>query len=167
MTGAPPAAIGRATPADLPALAGLAAAAPLLRRYGATAAGSLAALERGLAAGDVLLVARAPGGTPIGLAWLVTSRILAGAAYLRLLLVAEGHQAGGIGLALLRAAEAEATPTANHLVLLATRDNARARRFYERHGYRHVGDLPDLAVAGLDEALYWKPLRAPGDRLPV
>jgi ribosomal protein S18 acetylase RimI-like enzyme len=56
---------------------------------------------------------------------------------------------------------------ANHLVLLATTDNTDARHFYERHGYRHVGDLPGLARAGLDEALYWKALRSHGVRLPV
>jgi RimJ/RimL family protein N-acetyltransferase len=53
---------------------------------------------------------------------------------------------------------------ANHLYLLATTDNLGARRFYERHGYRHVGDLPDLVWPGLDEALYHKPLRSEGDR---
>ena len=53
----------------------------------------------------------------------------------------------------------------NHLYLLATTDNFAARRFYERHGYRHVGDLPGLVVPDLDEALYHKALRAPGERL--
>ena len=95
------------------------------------------------------------------------SRILTGAAYLRLLLVAEAHQRAGVGAALLKAAEAAARAVANHLVLLATTDNAGARRFYERHGYRHVGDLPGLARATLDEALYWKTLRPHGRRLPV
>jgi ribosomal protein S18 acetylase RimI-like enzyme len=97
----------------------------------------------------------------------VPSRILTGAAYLRLLLVGEERRRAGVGAALLAAAEAAARVVANHLVLLATTDNTGARRFYERHGYRHVGDLPGLARAGLDEALYWKTLRPHGARLPV
>jgi ribosomal protein S18 acetylase RimI-like enzyme len=67
----------------------------------------------------------------------------------------------------LAAAEAAARAVANHLVLLVTTDNAGARRFYGRHGYRRVGRLPGLARAGLDETLYWKTLRPHGRRLPV
>jgi GNAT superfamily N-acetyltransferase len=158
----------RITPAqadDLPALAGLMAGSPLLRRYGTTRDAALAALEAGHRAGDLLLAGRAEDGAPVGLAWLIASRILTGAAYLRLLLVAEGRQGHGLGARLLAAAETEARGWANHLVLLTTTDNAAARRFYERHGYRHVGDLPGFARPGLDEALYSKTLRLHGDRL--
>lgn len=103
----------------------------------------------------------------MGFAWVLPSRILTGAAYLRLLLVAETRQRTGAGARLLAAAEAAAQAVANHLVLLTTTDNAGARRFYARHGYRHVGDLHGLARPGLDEALYWKTLRPHGRRLPV
>ncbi len=103
----------------------------------------------------------------MGMAWVIPSRILTGAAYLRLLLVGEERQRSGVGVALLAAAETAARAVANHLVLLATTDNAGARRFYERHGYRHVGDLAGLARPRLDEALYWKTLRSHGKRLPV
>jgi GNAT superfamily N-acetyltransferase len=121
-----------------------------------------------MAAGDRLLVAMAsPRGQLLGIAWLVPGRTLTGAAYLRLLLVAPGRRGAGVGAALLAAAETAARADANHLTLLATTDNAGARRFYERHGYRHVGDLPGLARSGLDEALYWKTLRPHGERLPV
>ena len=90
-------------------------------------------------------------------------RILNGAAYLRLLLVVATGQ--GDGTRLLLAAEDAARQVSNHLYLLATTDNVRARRFYERHGYRHVGDLPGLVMPDLDEALYHKELRPQGDRL--
>jgi GNAT superfamily N-acetyltransferase len=143
------------------------AASPLLRRYGATRRTALAALARGRAAGDRVIAAVAPDGRLAGLAWVVPGRILTGAAYLRLLLVAGNRQRAGAGAALLAAAEAAARAVANHLVLLATTDNAGARRFYARHGYRHVGDLPGLARPGLDEALYWKTLRGHRVRLPV
>ena len=156
-----------ARPADLPALAELMAASPLLRRYGTTRASAREALARAEQAGDLLLVARAAEEPVDGLAWVVGSRILAGAAYLRLLLVSEERQGTGVGARLLAAAEAGAAARANHMVLLVTADNARARRFYEANGYRHVGDLPSHAVPGLDEALYEKTLRPHGERLPV
>ena len=140
---------------------------PLLRRYGATRETAVAALTRGRAAGDTILVAGPPGGPPVGLAWVVPSRILTGAAYLRLLLVGEERQRGGVGAALLAGAERGARAVANHLALLVTRDNAGARRFYARHGYRYVGQLPGLARPALDEVLYWKTLRPHGRRLPV
>jgi GNAT superfamily N-acetyltransferase len=165
--GAGPAAIDIAGPTELPALARLVATSALLRRYGVTLASARAALRRARAAGDLLLVARGPAGRPVGLAWVVRSRALTGAAYLRLLLVGEGREGRGLGSALLAAAETRSRAWANHLALLVTTDNAGARRFYARHGYRHVGDLPALADPGLDEALYWKTLRPHGRRLPV
>jgi ribosomal protein S18 acetylase RimI-like enzyme len=47
---------------------------------------------------------------------------------------------------------------------LVTSDNVRARRFYERHGYRKVGELPELVHPGIDEALYHKALRGHDER---
>jgi GNAT superfamily N-acetyltransferase len=142
-------------------------ASPLLRRYGTTRASALRVLARAQASGDQLTIAVAPDGRVCGLAWVLPSRILTGAAYLRLLLVGEDRQRAGTGAGLLAAAEDAARRVANHLVLLVATRNAGARRFYARHGYRHVGHLPGLARPGLDEALYWKTLRPHGRRLPV
>jgi len=143
------------------------ATSPLLRRYGTSRAAALAALETAHRAGDLILVGRHPGRPPAGLAWVIRSRILTGAAYLRLLLVAGRRQRTGLGSLLLTEAESRARRSANHMVLLAITDNAGARRFYERHGYRCVGSLPAFAVAGIDEALYVKTLRPHGERLPA
>jgi GNAT superfamily N-acetyltransferase len=143
------------------------AASPLLARYGTTRRTARDALARGRAAGDRMIVAVAPDGRIAGMAWVLTSRILTGAAYLRLLLVAEDHQRTGAGAVLLAAAETATRAVANHLALLVTAANAGARRFYARHGYRHVGGLAELARPGLDEALYWKTLRPHGTRLPT
>jgi|GEM_PF-366111 len=151
--------------ADLPGLADLMAASPLLQRYGATRETSLAALEQAHQRHDLLLTARPASGPPLGMVWVITSPMLTGAAYLRLLLVADPMQRAGLGARLLAAAEEHVRSRANHMFLLVTRDNAGARRFYERWGYRHVGDLPDHAVPGIDEALYHKALRPHGARL--
>jgi GNAT superfamily N-acetyltransferase len=156
--------IGSAGPADLPEIATLMAASALLRRYRVDESAALESLTKAFNSGDLLLVSRAQSLT--GLAWLsFAGRVLDGAAYLRLLLVADGARGTGVGSRLLSAAEDRARETANHLYLLATTDNTAARRFYERHGYRHVGDLPRLVWPDLDEALYHKVLRSYADRL--
>ncbi len=151
--------ISAALPTDIPAAARLMAESSLLRRYRVSYPAAVASLHEALSSGDLVLTSR---DTDLeGLAWLSFGpRILNGAAYLRLLLVATpGH---GHGARLLLAAEAAARERTNHLYLLATTDNVGARRFYEGHGYRHVGDLPGLVWSELDEALYHKPLRQPG-----
>jgi GNAT superfamily N-acetyltransferase len=154
--------IAAASDADLPALAVLMATSTLLQRYGVTHASALTVLTTALADGDLIVVSRS---TAVdGLAWLTFApRMLGGAAYLRLLLAA--NPGLGIGARLLSAAEDEARARANHLYLLATTDNLGARRFYERYGYYHVGDVPGLVRPDLDEALYHKALRTYGERL--
>jgi GNAT superfamily N-acetyltransferase len=143
---------------ELPALAQLMAESPLLQRYRTTYQGALAGLSEALNAGDVLLLTGEPAR---GMAWVsFAPRILNGAAYLRLLLVAQAALGAGLGSTLLAAVEERAQKTAKHLYLLVTTDNVGARRFYERHGYRHVGDLPGLVWPDLDEALYHKRLAA-------
>lgn len=155
-----------ATPADFEALADLMAESPLWQRYGGARLSALHTLRVALLEGDVLLVCRpAPDVPPVGLAWLIRTRILNFGAYLRLLLVGESYLGRGLGERLLRAAEARLSDGSNHLYLLVTRDNSGARRFYERHGYRHVGDLPELVLPGIDEALYHKALRSHAERV--
>lgn len=148
--------ITRATKELVRPLVGLMIASPLLRRYGVNERSARAGLSEALAARDILLVAR-DGRDVIGLAWLVPTRALDRTAYLRLLLVAEGRLSRGIGAALLARVEREARSSrCRHLFLLVTATNRRARTFYTRHGYRHVGSLPAFVRPGIGEALYVK-----------
>jgi GNAT superfamily N-acetyltransferase len=140
----------------LEALAELMAVAPLGRRYGTTRASAQSSLETA--------IRPSPGAPPVGMAWVIRTRILNQGAYLRLLLVDQGHQGHGLGGRLLQAAEEHARETSNHFYFLVTADNVGARRFYERHGYRKVGDLPDLVHPGIDETLYHKTLRGHDER---
>jgi GNAT superfamily N-acetyltransferase len=152
-------------PADIAAAAGLMADSPLLLRYRVTFEVAKESLSEALNAADLLL-AEENEASLRGFAWCsFASRLLNGAAYLRLLLVADAAQGCGIGSRLLQAVEARACERANHLYLLATTDNLHARRFYERRGYRHVGDLPGLVCPDLDEALYHKMLRSVANRI--
>ncbi len=162
------ASVADAMPSDLDALAALMAASPLLQRYGVTPGSARESLARAFEAGDLLLVCRdAPDPAPLGFGWLIRTRILDVGAYLRLLLVDEGLQGRGVGRRIMDVAEERARSWANHLYLLTTIDNLGARRFYERRGYRHVGDLPELVRPGIDESLYHMVLRPFGERLSL
>jgi ribosomal protein S18 acetylase RimI-like enzyme len=151
--------IVRATRPHLAPIARLMAESPLLRRYRVTERSAKARLLEALREGDIVLVA-IDGRDVVGLAWLIATRVLDNAAYLRLLLVAESHQSRGLGAALLARGERQSrSEGCRHLVMLVTKTNRRARSFYERHGYRHVGDLGGYVRAGIAEALYMKSWR--------
>ena len=152
--------IVRASRTHITAIASLMLASPLMRRYGATARGVRVGLGRGFRARDSLLVAL-DGDAVVGLAWFIRTPALDHAMYLQLLLVAETHQSRGLGASLLARGEREARASgARHMIFLVTKTNRRARAFYERHGYRHVGDLPGFVRPEIDETLYLKSWRA-------
>ena len=151
--------IVHATLQHVPPLARLMAASPLLRRYRVTERSATRNLLSALRARDILLTA-VEGDAVVGLAWLVPTRALDRAAYLRLLLVANAHQSRGVGAALLaRGERLSRGARCRHVVMLVTKTNRRARSFYERHGYTHVGDLGGYVRAGIAESLYVKSWR--------
>jgi GNAT superfamily N-acetyltransferase len=143
---------------DVDALVRLMSSSPLLRRYRVTEERARASIIDARRSGDLLLVARERPAV-VGLAWVVPTRALDRAAYLRLLLVAEGEQSRGVGAALLADGERQAKRLrCRHMVLLVTTTNRRARSFYARQGYRHVGNLPGFVRPRIGESLYVKSL---------
>jgi GNAT superfamily N-acetyltransferase len=150
--------VRRATAAHVAAMTQLMARSPLLRSYGVTRHRADASLREGLREHDLLQVALEDGEV-IGLAWVIATRALDRAAYLRLLLVAEGRQSRGVGAALLEDAERRAGGLGcRHMVLLVTTANRRARSFYKEHGYRYIGGLPGFVRPRIGESLYVKTL---------
>lgn len=153
-----------ATRAHVAAMTQLMARSPLLRRYGVTRHRAHASLGEGLRERDLILVAL-EGRDVIGLAWVITTRALDRAAYLRLLLVAERSQSRGVGAELLDDAERRvSTLGSRHMVLLVTTTNRRARTFYTTQGYRYVGALPGFVRRRIGESLYVKTLPAGSPR---
>jgi ribosomal protein S18 acetylase RimI-like enzyme len=161
---------------DLAALTQLATAVatqPLMQRYGVSEAGLLRELrrlaeaqERAEANGDPaaspesLLVAQAPdGGELCGLARFSLRGQFGYGGYLRLIALRPGWEGRGIGSILLRAVEASVLAHSPVLFLLTSDFNTGAQRFYARHGYAHAGALPDFALPGISEQIFWKRLR--------
>lgn len=79
-------------------------------------------------------------------------------AYIELFAVLPGAQGQGVGGALLRHIEAAYRGRTGNLWLLVSAFNTGASRFYERHGFRKIGLIPDLVVPGEDEVLMRKVL---------
>lgn len=77
-------------------------------------------------------------------------------AYIELFAILPGAQGQGLGAAALDFLEETYQGRTGNLWLLVSGFNANARRFYERHGFRPIGLIPDLVVAGQDEVLMRK-----------
>jgi len=104
--------------------------------------------------GYLLLVAR-NGETPCAFA-LIHPRGLAGAPYLASFGVAPAFRGAGVGAFLLEACERHFASTSPHFFLCVSSFNPRARAFYERHGFRQVGEFPDYVIEGASEILLYK-----------
>ena len=125
---------------------------PLMMRYGNNASKLEANLRTAMTHGDCLLVAHANDGSPVGLAWLLTTGTFGAlGGYLKLIAVAPEAQVKGVGTALLAHFEREVFAASPNAFLLVSDFNIEAQRFYERHGYTRVGALPRLVLSDVDE----------------
>jgi len=76
--------------------------------------------------------------------------------YIQAICVAPGSRASGIGRQLMAHAETRIFRDTPNVFLMVSDFNAAARRFYERLGYRAIGEIPEYLVAGHSEILMRK-----------
>ena len=76
--------------------------------------------------------------------------------YLRSIAIKQEYRGQGIGSAMLKFYEEEASKHKNTIFLLVSDFNPSAKRLYERIGYQQIGILPDLFQAGVTEYLMMK-----------
>jgi ribosomal protein S18 acetylase RimI-like enzyme len=95
-------------------------------------------------------------GERVGFVILALSGLLNG--YIRSIAVAATHRDRGIGAQIMRFAESRIFEGSPNAFLCVTSFNERARAFYERLGYRYVGELTNFFVPGVSELLYRKTL---------
>lgn len=106
----------------------------------------------------VVLVARhRHGGERCAFA-VLNPRGVAGSPYVASFAVEAAWRSRGVGAALLEACERHFAPSSRHFFLCVSSFNTRARAFYERHGYRQVGEFADYVVEGASEILMYKRL---------
>ncbi len=106
---------------------------------------------------EFLCVVARDRGEPCGVA-LLNPRGVAGSPYLASIAVAPDWRGRGVGAELLAFCERHVSPSSRHFFLCVSSFNPRARAFYERHGYRKVGEFPDYIIDGASEILMYRRL---------
>jgi ribosomal-protein-alanine N-acetyltransferase len=97
-------------------------------------------------------------GRPCGAVVLHRSGV-AGSPYVKSIIVADPFRGRGIGASLMEFAEDLFRHEARHIFLCVSSFNTRARAFYERLGFRAVGEFQDYIIEGASEILMYKRLR--------
>jgi ribosomal protein S18 acetylase RimI-like enzyme len=146
--------------ADASACAAIACASAVGARYTLEPATLSASLMAAIGKGDMVLVAE-HGGRVAGFAWIDPHGAFSTAPYLRLIAVDGSLRGKGVGSALLAEFEARTAAVGRDYCLLVSDWNEGARAFYEKHGYRKAGALPDFARPGITELLMVKSRRKP------
>lgn len=145
-------------PADLPIIAAWMVTDDLWQRYHLTEERIAADFAAGLARGDLLLVVDAA--LPArGFAWCLLAGMFGAFPYLKRIGVDPACAGQGLGGRLLDRLERELLDRQRReLFLLVSDFNLDAQRFYQRHGYEEIGRISDLALPGITEVLFRKPL---------
>ena len=76
--------------------------------------------------------------------------------YLHLIAVKEEYRGQGIGRKLIDYLENVVCADAHRLFLVVADFNPEAKRFYEKNGYRQVGEIPGLYREGITEYIMMK-----------
>ena len=141
--------------ADAPACAAMVCDSEIGRRYGFEPTAMTASLEGALAKGGELFVAELEGRLA-GFVWMDRRGAFSSAPYLRLVAVDGSLRGSGVGASLLEEFERRGAEVGRDFCLLVSDFNEAAQAFYERHGYRKVGELPDFAREGIAEVFMVK-----------
>jgi ribosomal protein S18 acetylase RimI-like enzyme len=143
--------------ADVEACAALLQRIPLWARYRITPEAARAVFARALDGASCALVAE-DAGRVIGFVEYTLRGTFGHSGYVRAVGVAPEAQGRGVGTRLMDAAEEAIFRSGPNVFLLVAAFNAGAQRFYERRGYRRIGEIPDYVMPGITEILYRKTL---------
>jgi ribosomal protein S18 acetylase RimI-like enzyme len=149
-------------PADVEACAAIMSGLPLWQAYGVTIREARETFRAALRGAAQVQVAE-DAGRVLGFVEYLVRGTFGHSGYVWAVGVAADAQGRGVGGRLMDAAESEIFRSGPNVFLLVNASNAAAHRFYERRGYRRVGELTDYVGPGLTEILYRKtqgPIRA-------
>ena len=140
---------------DVDACAALMLAMPLWTRYQTTREAARGLFAGAAAGGSQALVAE-DGGRVIGFVVYSLRGTFDRSGYVRAIGIAAEAQRLGAGARLMDAAEREIFGAGPNVFLLVAVFNAGAQRFYEKRGYRRIGEITDYVREGITEILYRK-----------
>lgn len=147
---------------DVEACAAIMSGLPLWRAYGVTTREARETFTTALRGAAEVRVAE-DAGRVLGFVEYLVRGTFGHSGYVWAVGVARDAQGRGVGGRLMDAAEARIFEAGPNVFLLVGASNAGAQRFYERRGYRRIGEIPDYVRPGLTEILYRKtqgPIRA-------
>jgi len=151
------------SPFDIPGSADILWESGLWQRYGLDYDSAVRSFMQGIGRGEKILVAKVENQV-LGFIWFALRGIFDEGAYIRLIGVRKGFQRRGIGSALMQAAEEIIFQSSSNIFLLVADFNTPAQQFYEKLGYRKIGELKNFVVQGVTEWIYRKttgPIRTP------
>jgi ribosomal protein S18 acetylase RimI-like enzyme len=140
----------------VPSCAAIVGRLELYQRYSFGEQAAARLLGAALVEARAVLLCALDGEEVAGFAWFVRRGGFDRSGYLRLLAVDDRWQGRGVGQALLGELERRHLAEGG-ILLLCEASNAAGTRFYERLGYRPVGELPDYVKPGLCERIFYKP----------
>lgn len=150
--------------ADVDACAAIMTGLPLWQDYGVSV-GAARDWFAGALRGERDARVAEDGGRVVGFVVYLTRGTFGHSGYVWAIGVAADAQGRGVGGYLMDAVEQAIFEAGPNVFLLVNSENARARRFYERRGYRRIGELADYVEPGVAEILYRKtrgPIRTEG-----
>lgn len=94
----------------------------------------------------------------VGFAWLLPKGMFARSPYLKQISIHPDYSGKGIGAKLLTFIEEQSQQFASDLFLLTSDFNINAHQFYKRHGYEHIGAIPNYILPDVTEFIFHKKL---------
>lgn len=131
---------------------------PLWQQYHVTQADAEALFKTGLLNSDAQIMVALIDEIVAGFIWYYLEGTFQKGGYIRLVGVHNGYKGQGIGTELMKVAETSIAAQTPHLFLLSSDFNKQAHQFYDRLGYRIVGELADFAQDGISEMIFYKKL---------
>jgi ribosomal protein S18 acetylase RimI-like enzyme len=144
--------------ADVSGCAAIVQASPLWTRYGIRTPEAARGAFEDVLAGTCLGFVAEDAGKVVGFVVYALAGTFVHSGYVRSVAVAPDAQRRGIGARLMDAAEGAILGRGPNVFLFVSTWNTGAQRFYERRGYRRIGEVPDYVRRGLTEVLYRKTL---------
>lgn len=140
---------------DTDAVARLISEDPLFQKYDYTYENAARHLKKTLSQPGQDLILLKEDGRIQGFAWFIKEGTFQRSGYLKLIVVAPDSQCRGVGRILLEELESRYLKP-NGIFILVTSTNTHARSFYEKLGYRCVGEVKDFVKAGFTESIYYR-----------
>lgn len=107
---------------------------------------------------DYLIYIAHAGNVPCGM-MILHPQGVASSPYLKSIVIDPSARGQGVGSILLDFAEKLFSGQSRHFFLCVSSFNMNAQYFYERHGYRKVGEFEDYIIEGASEILMYKRLK--------